>query len=124
MTLRATPGGAYGPGVVVAGPSGLAFISGVGPRRPGSDEAIPESLEAQLAATFDRLEEVLAARGLGWTNVAKILLHLTDVREHDRTWAAFAERFGGDWVPARTTIEVDNLPDRGARVQLDVIAAG
>jgi len=124
MTLTASPTGDFGPGVVVAGPSALVFLSGVGPRRAGSTSAIPDSLDAQLAATFDALDDALAARGLGWRNVAKVLLHLTDVREHDRTWAAFAERYGTEWRPARTTIEIDNLPDRGARVQLDVIAAG
>ena len=124
MTLTASPAGDFGPAVVVAGPSGLVFLSGVGPRSAGSQAAIPESFDAQLTATFDALDAALAARGLGWRHVAKILLHLTDVREHDRAWAAFAERYGTDWMPARTTIEVDNLPDRGARVQLDVIAAG
>jgi enamine deaminase RidA (YjgF/YER057c/UK114 family) len=124
MTLTTAPSGDFGPAVVVAGPSGLVFLSGVGPRPAGSTAAIPESFDAQLAATFDALDAALASRGLGWPNVAKILLHLTDVREHDRAWAAVVERFGADWMPARTTIEVDNLPDRGARLQLDVIAAG
>ncbi len=124
MTLTASPTGDFGPGVVVAGPSGLVFLSGVGPRPTGSTAPLPESFDDQLAATFDALDAALAARGLAWTNVAKILLHLTDVREHDRTWAAFAERYGTAWTPARTTIEIDNLPDRGARLQLDVVAAG
>lgn len=124
MTLTASPSGDFGPGVVVAGPSGLVFLSGIGPRPAGSTAPLPESLDAQLAATFDALEAALATRGLGWTNVAKILLHLTDVREHDRAWAAFVSRFGSEWMPARTTIEIDNLPDRGARLQLDVVAAG
>lgn len=122
MTLTASPLGDYGPAVVVAGPSGLVFLSGVGPRAAGSVAPIPESFDAQLTATFAALETALATRGLSWPNVAKILLHLTDVREHDRAWAALADHFGSDWAPARTTIEVDNLPDRGARLQLDVIA--
>lgn len=124
MTLTPAPTGDFGPAVVVAGPSGLVFLSGVGPRAAGSTAPIPEAFDAQLAATFDTLDAALATRGLAWRHVAKILVHLTDVREHDSAWAGFAERYGTAWTPARTTIEVDNLPDRGARIQLDVIAAG
>lgn len=124
MTLSAAPTGAFGPAVVAAGPSGLAFLSGIGPAVPGAIEPVPAALDAQLALTFEHLEEVLDARDLGWRNVAKVLLHLTDVREHDAVWAAFSDHFGDSWTPARTTIEVDNLPARGARLQLDVIAAG
>ena len=124
MTLTPAPTGDFGPAVVVAGPSGLVFLSGVGPRPAGTTTPIPEAFDAQLSATFDALDAALATRGLAWPNVAKILLHLTDVREHDAAWAAVTQRYGTAWVPARTTIEVDNLPDRGARLQLDVIAAG
>lgn len=124
MTLSAAPSGAFGPAVVAAGPSGLVFLSGVGPSPLGGSGPIPPALDAQLALTFDHLEKALATRDLGWSNVAKILLHLTDVREHDAVWAAFEARFGSEWIPARTTIEIDNLPARGARLQLDVIAAG
>jgi len=124
-------GGVDGVAVRVTGPSGLYFLSGINPNpiyhaEPMTDaEAhVPASIRDQAQLMLNNLAEVLGASKLGWGSVAKIILYLTDIREASTVRAAITDRFGEDWTPAFTTVQVDNLVTRGARVQLDVIAAG
>lgn len=113
----------HGPAVVVRGPSGLVFLSGIGPQ-DSADTAPAIGIDAQTAQTADRLETVLASRGLNWESVAKLIVHVTDISELDAVRTGLAQRFGTHWRPAFTAVQVDNLPVRGARLQLDVVAAG
>jgi 2-iminobutanoate/2-iminopropanoate deaminase len=119
VTIGPAAAAGRAPGVRVSGHSSLAFLSGVGPGGP----TVPAGLGQQVKLTLDELERVLGERGLAWPAVAKILLHLTDIRDLAPVSAAIEERFGGAWRPALTVIEVDNLPVPGARLQLDAIAA-
>jgi enamine deaminase RidA (YjgF/YER057c/UK114 family) len=124
-------GGIDGVAVKVTGPSGLYFLSGINPNpiyhgEPMTDaEAhVPAGIRDQAQLMLNNLAEVLSASKLEWNSVAKVILYLTDIREASVVRAAIVDRFGGDWTPAFTTVQVDNLVARGARVQLDVIAAG
>jgi enamine deaminase RidA (YjgF/YER057c/UK114 family) len=117
--------------VKVTGPSGLYFLSGINPNpvyhgQPltDSEAALPSSIRDQTELTLANLSQVLEGSGMGWSSVAKIILYLTDIREAGAVRAAIVERFGDEWAPAFTTVQVDNLVTRGARVQFDVIAAG
>jgi 2-iminobutanoate/2-iminopropanoate deaminase len=124
-------GGIDGVAVKVTGPSGLYFLSGVNPNPvyhgeplSASDAALPAGIRDQTELMLANLSLVLKASNMEWSSVAKIILYLTDIREAGVVRAAIVDRFGGGWAPAFTTVQVDNLVARGARVQLDVIAAG
>ncbi|HEU4807218.1 MAG TPA: RidA family protein [Homoserinimonas sp.] len=117
--------------VKVTGPSGLYFLSGINPNpvyhgQPLTDAeaALPAGIRDQAELMLTNLSQVLDGAKLGWSSVVKIILYLTDIREAGTVRAAIVERFGAEWAPAFTTVQVDNLVARGARVQLDVIAAG
>jgi 2-iminobutanoate/2-iminopropanoate deaminase len=110
------------PSVIVAAPLGLVFLSGISPAW-GDEGPLPTDIRAQTQLAADHLQQVLAARGLGWGNVAKTLLYLTNIAERPAVRAALAERFGS-WQPAFTVVQADALPAKGARLQLDVVAAG
>ncbi len=132
ITIASTgSGGNHGTAVKVAGPSGLYFLSGINPNpvyhsQPLTDAQahVPAGIRDQTEATLTNLSQVLEAAGMGWSSVAKIILYLTDISEASAVRAAIVERFGTEWAPAYTTVQVDNLVTRGARVQFDVIAAG
>ncbi|OJX65232.1 MAG: hypothetical protein BGO95_07255 [Micrococcales bacterium 73-13] len=113
----------YAPAVRVAD-APLHFLSGLGPLATGAAGEIPDDIQLQTRMTMDRLDAELAALGLGWRNVVKIIEQVIDIREIDEIGAALAERYGTSWTPAVTLTEVDALPHEGARVQLDVILAG
>lgn len=110
----------------------LLFLSGVGPRDPGSDEIagnrcdhhgrlLEYDIEAQCHAVFRNVRTILEAAGAGWESLVDVTVFLTDM---DRDFAAFnriyAEYFD-DHQPCRTTLEVGALPTPIA-VELKCIA--
>lgn len=124
-------GGHHGVAVKVTGPSGLVYLSGISPNpiyhgEPMSEQEaqVPASIWEQTQWMLSNLDRSLAGAGLGWPDVAKIILYLTDIREAGAVRALIAETYGHQWSPAFTTVQVDNLVARGTRVELDVIAAG
>jgi 2-aminomuconate deaminase len=111
----------------------LLFLSGVGPRQPGSD-AIPGNvhdadgrligydIEAQCRQVFANVRAVLEASGAAWTDLVDVTVFLTDM---ERDFAAYnrlyAEYFAG--VDAcRTTLGVTRLPTPIA-IELKCVAA-
>jgi 2-aminomuconate deaminase len=111
----------------------LLFLSGVGPRQPGSD-AIPGNvhdadgrligydIEAQCHQVFANVRAVLEASGAAWTDIVDVTVFLTDM---ERDFAAYnrlyAEYFAG--VDAcRTTLGVTRLPTPIA-IELKCVAA-
>lgn len=113
----------YSPAVRIAD-APLHFLSGLGPIPTAGDGGIPDDVLLQTRMAMDNLDAQLAALGLGWPNVVKVIQQLVDIREADQVGAALAERYGTSWAPATTLTEVDGLPRVGARVQFDVIVAG
>jgi 2-aminomuconate deaminase len=98
----------------------LLFLSGLGPRRPVSDE-IPEGIEAQCRSVFDNVRAVLEDAGSSWDRIVDVTVFLTDMKNdfaaYNRLWAEyFAEN-----APARTTVEVCSLPTP-ISIELKVVA--
>ena len=111
----------------------LLFLSGVGPRQPGSD-AIPGNvhdadgrligydIEAQCHQVFANVRAVLEASGAAWADLVDVTVFLTDM---ERDFAAYnrlyAEYFAG--VDAcRTTLGITRLPTPIA-IELKCVAA-
>jgi len=113
----------YAPAIRVAD-APLHFLSGVGPTPTELDVPIPDDIAVQTRMAMDHLDVQLAALGLGWRNVVKIIHQLVDMRELEQVGTAIVERYGTSWTPALTVTEVDGLPRVGARLQMDVILAG
>ena len=99
----------------------LLFLSGVGPRRPGTGEIPGVTLDAdgqvvaydiavQARATFDNVRMILEDAGSGWDRLVDVTVFLTDMAadfaDYNRVWA---EYFAVN-PPARTTVEVGALP--------------
>jgi 2-aminomuconate deaminase len=111
----------------------LLFLSGVGPRQPGSD-AIPGNvhdadgrlvgydIEAQCRQVFANVRAVLEAGGAVWTDLVDITVFLTDMKRDFASYnRLYAEYFAG--VDAcRTTVGIDALPTPIA-IELKCIAA-
>jgi 2-aminomuconate deaminase len=99
----------------------LLFLSGVGPRKPGTRE-IPGvtldadgrieayDIEAQTRSVFDNVRAILEDAGSGWERLVDVTVYLTDIRAdfaaYNRLWADY---FPAD-PPCRTTVEVAALP--------------
>ena len=111
----------------------LLFLSGVGPRRPGSDE-IPGNVhaedgrllsydfEAQVHSVFANVRAILDASGARWEQLVDVTVYLTDMQRDFATFnRIWAEHFGAQ-PPCRTTLGIDALPTPIA-IELKCIAA-
>jgi len=99
----------------------LLFLSGVGPRKPGTTE-IPGvtlgpageieayDIEAQCRSVFENVRMILEDSGSSWDRLVDVTVYLTNMKDdfatYNRLWA---EHFAND-PPCRTTVEVNALP--------------
>jgi 2-aminomuconate deaminase len=111
----------------------LLFLSGVGPRQPGSN-AIPGNVcdehgqlvaydfEAQCRQVFANVRAVLTASGAAWADLVDVTVFLTDMQRDFATYnRLYAEYFAG--IDAcRTTLGISALPTPIA-IELKCIAA-
>ena len=113
----------------------LLFLSGIGPRTPGSD-AIPgnrldeagrlvgHDIAAQTHAVFANVRAVLEASGARWEDLVDVTVYLTDMaRDFGAYNTVWAEYFPDPArAPCRTTLGIDALPTPIA-IELKCIAA-
>jgi 2-aminophenol/2-amino-5-chlorophenol 1,6-dioxygenase alpha subunit len=99
----------------------LLFLSGIGPRRPVTNE-IPEGIEAQTRATVDNVRAILEAAGSSLEKILDVTVYLTDMNgDFARFNRVYAEVLG-NVQPARTTVGVDSLPTP-ISIEMKIIAA-
>ena len=87
----------------------LLFLSGIGPRKPGTNE-IPATFEEQCRSVFENVRAVLEDAGARWEDLVDVTVFLTDMK---RDFAAYNQLYGeyfNEARPCRTTVEVGALP--------------
>ena len=104
------------------------FLSGIGPRKPGTGE-IPgiradgtHDIEVQTRACIENVKAILEEAGSSLEKVLDVSVYLTDMQGD---FARFNEVYGeyfGTIQPTRTTVGVDSLPTP-ISVEMKVIAA-
>ena len=101
----------------------LLFLSGIGPRAPGTD-AIPDGIEAQSQAVFANVRAVLEASGARCEDLVDVTVFLTDMaRDFSAYNQVWAEHFPDSaHAPCRTTVGITALPTPIA-IELKCIAA-
>lgn len=111
----------------------LVFLSGVGPRQPGTD-AIPGGpivdeagarrdydAAAQTRATIENVKAILAAAGSSLDKVVDVTVFLVDMARDFQTMNQVYREYFAEVRATRTTVEVGALPTPIA-VELKVIA--
>ena len=99
----------------------LLFTSGIGPRKPATNE-IPQGIDAQTRQCIENIRTILEAAGSSLAKVLDVTVYLTDMkRDFDRFNEVYAEYFA-KVRPTRTTVGVDSLPTP-ISVELKVIAS-
>ncbi len=100
----------------------LVFTSGQIPLDPATGQMVTGDLTAETRRVLDNLAAVLAAAGVGFADVVKTTIFLTDMGDFAAVNALYAERFSGA-PPARSTVQVARLP-KDARFEIEMIAVG
>ena len=97
------------------------FTSGQIALDPATGQLVPGGVEAEITQVMHNLAAVLTAAGLGFADVLKTTIFLADMADFATVNAAYGKAFDGTVPPARSTVQVAQLP-RGARVEVELIA--
>jgi len=100
--------------------NGLVFVSGQLALKPGDKELSGGSIEEQTEQVFANLRAILEAAGTGLDRLVKMTVFLQNLDDFQGMNSVYAQHVG-DTPPARSTIEVANLPS-GALVEIEAIA--
>jgi 2-aminomuconate deaminase len=110
----------------------LLFLSGVGPRKPGTDE-IPgltsdkhgnhQSFDfaEQCHSVFENVRVILEESGSSWDKLVDVTVFLVDMKRDFHTYNKLYAEYFKDNQPCRTTVGVDSLPSSIA-IELKCIA--
>lgn len=99
---------------------GWLYLSGQTPMNFETGKLVTGSVAEQTAQVFANLGRVLEASGLGWENVVKTTVFLTDMADFQEMNATYKTFFQAPY-PARSTIAVAALPV-GARMEIELVA--
>ncbi|TAL39593.1 MAG: reactive intermediate/imine deaminase [Spirochaetes bacterium] len=99
---------------------GLIFLSGQLGLDPASKAFAGSTAESQAEQALKNIGAVLEAAGVGYANVVKATVLLTDIADFPSVNAVYAKYFSADF-PARSTYAVKALP-LGALVEIEVVA--
>jgi 2-iminobutanoate/2-iminopropanoate deaminase len=109
--------GPYSQGV---GAGGFIFFSGQIPLDPATGLIKGADAAEQVEQVMENISAVLAAAGLGFGDVVKTTIFLTDLADFAVVNEIYGRHFPAD-PPARSTVEVKGLP-RGALLEIEVVA--
>lgn len=112
------PIGPYSPGMVF---DRLVIVSGQGATDPATGALAGHDVATQTRQVFENIRAILQAAGSDLSHVLRCGVFLVDLRDFAEMNRVYEEVFGGH-KPARTTVQVAALPDKGLRVEIDAIA--
>jgi 2-iminobutanoate/2-iminopropanoate deaminase len=99
----------------------LLFVSGQGPLDPKTREVVSPDIRVQTRQTLANLSAILAAAGLGMTNVVNMRVVLRNTDDFPAFNEAFREFLAGEKV---TRTCVGATPHRkGVNVEIDCVAS-
>lgn len=110
-----------GPYSIATEANGFVFLSGMVGIDPASGRSAGDGIEEQTHQTMRNIGAVLGDLGLGYADIVKVTIFVTDMADFSRVNAVYGEYVGGS-KPARSTVEVSALPG-GFRVEMEAVAA-
>jgi 2-iminobutanoate/2-iminopropanoate deaminase len=112
------PMGPYSP-VVEA--NGFLFISGQVAIDATTNKRVEGDVAAQASQVMDNLATLLGGLGLGFEDIVKTTIFLTDMGDYAAVNEIYGARFG-ESPPARSTVAVAALPG-GFNVEIEAVVA-
>lgn len=99
----------------------LLFCAGQIPIEPATGNLVAGDIKAQTERVLQNVQAILQDQGLGFENVVKTTVFLTNLGDFAAMNEVYARYFKTDF-PARSTIQVAALP-KAAQVEIEVIAS-
>ena len=100
----------------------LLFLSGQIGLDPASGKLVGEAVADQARQALKNLTAVLGAAGLGWSQVVKATIFLTDMADFQTVNEIYAGCLADvEALPARACVQVAALP-LGARFEIEAVA--
>ena len=97
------------------------YLSGQIPLVPSTMELIEGDLTAETKQVMENLKAVLEAAGMGFDDVVKSSIFLSDMNNFATVNEVYGRYFDEKTAPARETVEVANLP-KFVRVEISMVA--
>ena len=99
----------------------LLFLSGVGPRKPNSNDipgvevnengnVISHDIIAQCHSVFENVRIILEEAGSSWDKLVDVTVFLTDIKNDFDSYNKLYSEYFKENKPCRTTVEVSLLP--------------
>ena len=99
----------------------LLFLSGVGPREPGSNQIPGNIMDAdgnlvdydiakQCHQVFANVRAVLESSGAQWTDLVDVTVYLTNMARDFPIYNRIYADYFGEAQPCRTTLGITSLP--------------
>ena len=98
----------------------LLFCSGQISIDPKNNEVMKGDASAQAKLVMENIGAVLKAAGVGYQNIVKTTIFLTDMADFTKVNEIYGSYFKEN-PPARSTIAVAGLP-KGVNVEIEVLA--
>jgi len=99
------------------------FLSGIGPRKPGTGEVQGmNDIEVQTRACIENVRAILEEAGSSLEKVLDVTVYLTDMKRDFERFNKIYGDFFGTIQPTRTTVGVDSLPTPIC-IELKIIAS-
>ena len=98
----------------------LLFVSGQIAKDPATGAMKNANISEEATQVMNNIKAVLEAAGLGFDNVVKTTIFLTDINDFKQVNEIYGSFFKGTY-PARETVQVAALP-AGAKIEISVTA--
>ena len=99
----------------------LLYTSGQIPIDPATGEMVAGGVREQSIQVMENLKAVLEASGSTLADVIKTTVFLADMADFPVMNTVYAEFFGEENAPARSTVQVAGLP-KGSLVEIELVA--
>lgn len=89
---------------------------------PETGRLVEGGIEDETSQALNNIEAILSEAGWNFSNIVKVRIFVTDMKEYQKVNEIYANRFEENF-PARAVLGVKELP-LGAHVEIECTAAG
>lgn len=112
---------AIGPYSVYKECGDIVYVSGQLPVNPKTGEIESDDIQVQTKQSLENVKGVLDELGLGFNNIVKTLVFLSDINDFVPMNEIYGTYFKEPY-PARSCVAVKDIP-KGAKVEVEVIVS-